>query len=240
MTDFTRLKACLRDLTGAVKELTHHIPHNGDSVAGSRHDITPGILIPPEAPPEAHRARKSTLAAIHQLEVLLGEPTDFLQRLAIQVSYKEGTEVLACIPLHGSVPMKDVSDLADVPEARLWRVVRMTATAGFLQEPEPGSVAHTALSALFFTKPSHLDAAMFLAGTLSPAALQMADTTKHLEWSEHPKTSSFASHYEQQPRLQRQCMAYLRYATGDASATGTDILTCLERLRGSNAHVVEV
>lgn len=67
-------------------------------------------------------------------------------------------QVLACIPLKGSILAKDVADMAGVPETRLWRVVRITATASFLHESQPGHIAHTALSAPFVTNLSFLDA----------------------------------------------------------------------------------
>jgi hypothetical protein len=54
----------------------------------------------------------------------------------------------------------------------------MTTTAGFLQEPQADHVAHSALSSPFVTKPSCLDAAMFLAGTVAPAALQLPTATQ--------------------------------------------------------------
>ncbi|ROV99515.1 hypothetical protein VMCG_06382 [Cytospora schulzeri] len=65
----------------------------------------------------------------------------------------------------------DLADLVNVPATQLQRVVRLI-TAGFLQEPHPGSgeVAHTELSASFVTHFPNLEAAMFLGGTAAPAA----------------------------------------------------------------------
>ena len=158
--------------------------------------------------------------------------------------------MLACIPLSDSVPFKDVADLAGVPEMQLCRVVRMTATAGFLHEPQPSHVAHSALSAPFVTKPSFLDAAMFLSETAAPTALQMAVATQRFGHSQRPDESAysvafntsatFASACEQQSRLQRQWPAYLRYGTGDVDASVTDILTRLDWLSLDNTSVVEV
>ena len=87
-------------------------------------------------------------------------------------------QVLACIPLSGSIPFKEVADLAGVPETQLCRIVRMTATAGFLYKPWPGHVAHTALSATFVTNLAFLDATMFLAETAAPTAMHMAMATQ--------------------------------------------------------------
>ena len=69
-------------------------------------------------------------------------------------------QVIACIPLTGSVSIEELAQLADVPEIMLSRVVRMIATSGFLCEPQPGFVAHTPLSASFSTDLSFFDAAV--------------------------------------------------------------------------------
>lgn len=158
--------------------------------------------------------------------------------------------MLACIPLSGSVPFKDVADLAGVTETQICRVVRMTATAGFLHEPQPGHVAHSNMSAPFVTKPSFLDAAMFVSEIAAPTALQMAVATQRFGHSQRPNEcaynlafntpTTFASACEGQSRLQRQWPAYLRYGTGDVDASITDILTRLDWPSLGNTSVVEV
>jgi hypothetical protein len=65
------------------------------------------------------------------------------------------------------------SGLAGISPGQLDRIVRMTATAGFLCQPKRGRVAHTQLSAGLVTDMSLLDATMFLAESASPTALQM-------------------------------------------------------------------
>ena len=159
-------------------------------------------------------------------------------------------QVLVCIPLSGSVSSSDVAELTGVPETQLCRVVRMTATAGFLCEPKPRHLAHTALSASFITKPSFLDAAMFLAETAAPAALNMAAATHRFGNSQRThesayniafKTSAtFATVCEQRAKLRRQWLAYLRYGMGDADASITDILTRLDWDSLGSASVAEV
>lgn len=126
----------------------------------------------------------------------------------------------------------------------------MMATAGFLHEPQPGCVEHSALSAPFVTKPSLLDAAMFLSESAAPTALQMAAATQRFGHSQRPDESAyniasntstaFASACEQQSRLKRRWSAYLRYGTGDVDTSVTDILTRLDWLSLGNTSVVEV
>ena len=158
-------------------------------------------------------------------------------------------QVLACIPLSGNIRSKEVADLVGVPEMQLCRVVRMMATAGFLQEPRPGHVAHTALSAPFVTNLSFLDATMFLAETAVPTAMHMATATQR---DDHPvspsdspyslafKTSqSFHSACVEQTRLQRQWTAYRRCA-GDMDDSITDLLGRLNWHSLGSACIVDV
>lgn len=158
-------------------------------------------------------------------------------------------QVLAYIRLNGSVPAKDVADLAGVPETQLCRIVRMTATAGFLHEPQPGHIAHTALSAPFVTKLSYLDAAMFLADIAAPVALQMAATTQRHGHSTSPSESAYAlafntsqtfrSACEQRPKLRRQWSAYLQCA-GDMDDSVAELLNRLDWRSLGNACIVDV
>jgi len=114
----------------------------------------------------------------------------------------------------------------------------MTATAGFLHEPSSAHVAHTALSASFVTRPSHLDALMFIAETAAPAALHMAAATKKFGQSIQPQESpfnvalgtsvSFASICEQNSKPRRQWLAYLRHILGYSDLDVADNLTSFD------------
>lgn len=161
-------------------------------------------------------------------------------------------QVLACVPLHGSVRVQDIADLTGVSELQLHRVLRMMAMVGFLQEPEPGQMAHTDLSASFVNRPSHLDAAMFLSETVSPAALHMASITeRHGQQSEDARESgyavafntsqSFQSQCLKRPRLQLQWAAYLRDVTNvvdDGASIGP--LESLDWCSFGDACIVDV
>jgi putative SOS response-associated peptidase YedK len=143
-----------------------------------------------------------------------------------------------------------VADVAGVPEMQLSRVVRLTATAGFLREPRPGYIEHTPLSAPFVTKLSYFDAAMFIAETAAPAAMQMAAATRHQEQSTNGATRSpfmltsdtlqtFQTAHDQRPKLQRQWSAYLM-CTGDCEDGVTEILRRLDWPSLGTACVVDV
>ncbi|MDI1492733.1 MAG: hypothetical protein OHK93_004515 [Ramalina farinacea] len=166
----------------------------------------------------------------NELATSVREPADFLHHLASQVEilaclrWLGEFQVLACIPVLERVPIKDVADLSGVPEGQLLRVIHLTATAGFLHEPQPGQVTHSALSAPFVTNPSYLDAAMFLATSATPAALDMALTSQRFGESDRPdetaynvalKTSKpFHTARQQCTKLHRQWSAYLHYSGG--------------------------
>lgn len=126
----------------------------------------------------------------------------------------------------------------------------MTATAGFLHEPYPMHVAHSALSAPFVTRPSYLDAVMFLSETAAPAAMHMAAATQRFGQSQRPHESAynvalntsitFVNMCEQRSKLQRQWPAYLRHAMGGVELSVTDVLTCFDWPSLGSATVVEV
>lgn len=160
-------------------------------------------------------------------------------------------QVLACIPLGSSVAAKDLADLAGVPEEQLLRVARMTATAGFLHEPEPGFLAHTPLSEPFVTKLVYLDATMFLSQTAAPAASMMAAATKRNRLGQGEETAlnlalgipsvseTFQSMRQSRPKLQRQWLA-LQRCEADREACIVELLSQLDWQTLQNAYVVDV
>lgn len=158
-------------------------------------------------------------------------------------------QVLAYIPLNGSVPVKDIAELADVPEITLCRIVRMMATAGFLSEPQPGRIAHTALSAQFVTKLSYLDAAMFLAETAAPVSLKMGEATRRFPCSNLPNESAYSLAFStsqpfqaicrQKNKISRQWSAYLQCAEDPADSM-TDILGRLDWRNVRKACMIDV
>ena len=136
-----------------------------------------------------------------------------------------------------------------VLESQLCEIVRMTATAVFLYEPRPGYIAHTVLSTPFVTKLTYLDAAMFLAGTAAPIALQMTTATQRHGHSDSPNESAytfafntsqtFKSACEQRMKLQSQWSAFLQCA-GDTGNTFTELLSRLDWRNLASACIVDV
>ena len=139
-----------------------------------------------------------------------------------------------------------------MPESQLRRIVHLTASAaGFLQEPRPGHIAHSALTAPFVARPSYLDAATFLSDMAAPAALHMTRATQRFGESERESESAlnvalntdstFAEMCERQSKLQRQWPAYLHHALGgDGEPTAEDVAACFDWRSLGTAAVVEV
>ena len=159
-------------------------------------------------------------------------------------------QVLACIPMNDKISVSNVSDLLGVPALELCRVVRMTATAGILCEPEPGSVAHTPMSIYFVTRPSLLDTTVFIAATAAPTALHMADATRVGKDALQAHVSAYGlfsnssasleARCEQEPRLRRQVVAFQRFAASVADEDGITAISSLDWHRLGAAKVVEV
>jgi hypothetical protein len=84
MTSLSQLEAYTSEIAAAAKSLSSYC-RNVDGPMDSVQANLPQGLVPPEAPGEAHRARRSIIANAAKLQTLLSEPADFLQRLAAQV-----------------------------------------------------------------------------------------------------------------------------------------------------------
>ncbi|MCJ1399417.1 hypothetical protein MMC11_002619 [Xylographa trunciseda] len=252
MDSLTQLESHSNELATAVKNLANY-----SRSLVVQQNSTHQPLIDPEAPKEIHRAKASILSNAARVRTLVCGPTDFLKHLASQIEllaclrWLGEFQILACIPLVGCVPIKDVADLSGVPEAQLGRVIRLTATAGFLRELQIGRVAHTSLSAPFVANPAFLDAAMFLAESAAPSALHMAPATQSFAGSHRPHESAwslalntskpFHTARAERPKLNRQWSAYLHYAAGLHTVEEVaDMLSQLSWSRLSNACIVEM
>ncbi|GFF40018.1 hypothetical protein IFM58399_05780 [Aspergillus lentulus] len=254
MDDLAQLQSCSNELATAITSLASYAGGGNTQQAINNQS--------PFEPEEVQRAKGNILAVATKLRALICGPTDFLQHLASQseilacLRWLGEFQILACIPLVGSAPIKDIADLTNVPESRLRRIIRLTATAGFLREPERDHVAHTPLSASFFSNPSLLDAAMFLSESAAPTALQMPQTAQVKEKSSSPPSNGtpcdlalprgteFHTARKRRPKLNRQWLAYLHHAAG--LHTADDIAAVLTQLdwpkltNGRDGSIIEV
>ena len=85
MTSLAQLENYTNELSAAVKTLANHSRNVEDSSVDFAGGSPPKPLLRPDAPSEAHRARRSVLSVVAKLQTLLGEPADFLQQLSRQV-----------------------------------------------------------------------------------------------------------------------------------------------------------
>lgn len=127
----------------------------------------------------------------------------------------------------------------------------MTATAGFLHEPEPGLVAHTPLSASFSTELSYFDAAMFLSNQVAPSALHLNLGSQKqegfspfgLDDAVGNSNYSIGALYTGSlggPRLTRQCLAYRDSICGTDDDSLTDLFRQLNWQSLGEATIVYV
>ncbi|KAL4807467.1 hypothetical protein BDV18DRAFT_167991 [Aspergillus unguis] len=164
-------------------------------------------------------------------------PPAFLQQLVLQTHLLANLQwlceyqVLACIPLNGAVAFEEVAAISNVPVDRLQAAVRLMATVGFLCEHTSGHLAHTPLSASFVTEPDLLDAALFLAQTAVPAALQLPRSPE--------LASNTSAQAQMQPRMQRQFAAYLMRGIVDEAAAVNEVLGLVD-WAGMGAIIVDI
>lgn len=157
-------------------------------------------------------------------------------------------QITAYVPLSDSISLDELAELADVPEHTLSRVVRMTATAGFLHEPQLGCVAHTPLSLAFTNELLYFDAAMFLANRVAPSALDLTpfehkqdhgglNGSSNMVGSQSAQT--FASHRAKEPQLNRQWLAYC-HSVGSVQKDLATLINLLNWQSLGDASVVHV
>ncbi|KAL2138955.1 hypothetical protein VTI28DRAFT_5995 [Corynascus sepedonium] len=221
MDNLAQLEADVEQLTAAVKRLINQ--------CNATNSLDEGLATT-NAPEDINKERARILATLGGIRTLIGRPVDFLQHLASQVQiiaclrWLAEYQILACIPPEVSVPIKDLADLTGVAEGQLTRVIRLTATTGFLRETKPCSVSHTPLSVQFTTDQSLLDAVVFMAESVAPAALRMASATQHFGATCSPNESAyglatrdmrpFHIALQEHSKLSRQWSAYLCHAGG--------------------------
>ncbi|KAI1318224.1 hypothetical protein F5Y16DRAFT_406384 [Xylariaceae sp. FL0255] len=253
MTSLSLLETQSANLVASIRSLVVHCQSQG--ISGEFQE-TSTTFSSSGGLTDVYRMRKTILDQLANIQSSLQTPPDFLRQLATQnqllacLRWLGDFQVLAFIPLIGSVATRDVADLSGTPEAQLTRVIHMMSTAGFLQQPQPGHVGHTALSTSFVKNPSLLDASLFLSETAGPSALQMSAATQRFGMSDRmdetayniafSDPAAFANVYMQRPRLQRQWRAYLRYAGGDFETDLLDVLCRYNWDSLDNATVVEV
>lgn len=81
MDRVSQLEAYASELIRSVQSLASYCRNTKSHPLSS----TPRSLVPPEAPQNVHRTRRTVLASITNIQIILADPVDFLQHLASQV-----------------------------------------------------------------------------------------------------------------------------------------------------------
>ncbi|KAH0120427.1 hypothetical protein KCU60_g884, partial [Aureobasidium melanogenum] len=192
-----------------------------DAVTKTNHSRT-DCLVPSRASSESLRARTSILDSSGSLQSMLRDPRGLLEHLMFQVQllaslqWLSSFQVLACIPIEHPTTFEDVAELASVSESQLIRIARIAAMAGFLREPKPGHVVHSALSAQFVLEPFSLDALLFISDVVNPTSMQMTRATKTYGETQNPDRTPYQLVFHTTPdsvvdtKLRRQHAAFGR------------------------------
>ncbi|KAI8956190.1 hypothetical protein F4801DRAFT_525734 [Xylaria longipes] len=251
MNNLDELGANCEQLLKAVDNLSSQMQNGGLDLSSS------------DRVSDTSRARSKVLGLLDQIASSLKGPDEFIQGLS------HGCQLLAClqwlvqfhvlgyIPPTGSAQLTDIADLVGVSEVSLSRIVRVVAAAGFLTEPQPGHIAHTALSAPFVKDTAYIDTITFLANTAAPAASYMTAATvqyqqRRIYHEARPSayslasksSSSFDADCQQRPKLLRRYESYIRcISETDQKMDDEDAAKLLLQLDWqalSNARVVVV
>ncbi|RMZ73883.1 O-methyltransferase family [Pyrenophora seminiperda CCB06] len=220
--DLAQLDALCSDLTVAARAFRSLCDSSGNSSPDSNVSVKDPLFLstnPHDTEHEIAMVRRNLCGITTRLQTLLSGPTCFIRRMAAQnqllacLKWLGEFQITAYVPLSDSISLDELAELADVPEHTLSRVVRMTATAGFLHEPQLGYVAHTPLSLSFTNELLYFDAAMFLANKVAPSALDLTpfeQKRNNAVWDMTGSQSfeSFAAQRAQEPQLNRQWLAY--------------------------------
>lgn len=249
MNSITQLEIYANELACAAQSIVTYC-QNADIASSG-----PQLSISKDAPEQFHQGRRKILANVAKIQVLLEDSEDFVQRMAKEiqmlasVQWLSSLQVLICLPLGVNLAIKNLAQLAGVQETALARVVRMTASRGFLQEPQPGQIMHTSLSSRFVSHRRFRDATMFLAECCTPSALHMKPAVQHPTTADVPRESGYSLAFptsvpftkacSMAPKLQRQWSAFLHY-TGHFDKRFTEVLTRLDWANLGDSCIVEV
>ncbi|KAJ4422984.1 hypothetical protein N0V82_002378 [Gnomoniopsis sp. IMI 355080] len=150
-----------------------------------------------DAPVAVRDARQRLLGAALKLQQLATDPAEHLSWLSCQyqiitaIHWLCHFEVLSALPMHGVVKYTHVSSICNVPVRQLESMARMAMASNFLCEPEPGRVAHSALSRYFAVNHAFPGWIRFMTGYYMPCAAKSISATE--KWGETTNKHQTAS-----------------------------------------------
>ncbi|GKT47440.1 O-methyltransferase aurJ [Colletotrichum spaethianum] len=188
--------------------------------------------------------RKKLLEAAIKLIQFATLPEEYLDHLAN--SYQELTcvrwlvdlEVLQHLPYNGSISHPVLAAKAGVPEKQLKGVARMAVLNGFLEEPQPGHVAHSRSSALLVRDDNFMNWARWMMNYSMPVAYKFADATRR--WGEtdaknqtafnvaQNTTDPFFDHIRKNAELTSVFSGYMRNVTASRPWSLSHAVECFD------------
>ncbi|KAJ5948878.1 hypothetical protein N7454_002185 [Penicillium verhagenii] len=218
----------IQSLTGYLESIGHPPPSNDRRA--------PTVVLPDNAPSDAHAARERILDHCLRLFQLVAGPSEYLANLQTGYQYISCLrwlchfKIFHLVPQQGSISYADLAILANVPEGALKSISRMAMTDGLFVESPPQHIAHSATSASIQANPGFHDWAVFNSDISAPTALAMVDA--HEKWKDtfdathtaynvaFDTDMPFFKHLSQDAERHRQFAGYMRAVT---SSQGTGL-----------------
>ncbi|EPE30001.1 S-adenosyl-L-methionine-dependent methyltransferase [Glarea lozoyensis ATCC 20868] len=249
------LEECAQRICSASRVISLYHASEGKLQSSFSPEST-SITIPEDAPPSVMDARQTIVSAAATIQQLMEEPTEYLPNL--QVHYQHLSclrwlchfNVMACIPLTGSVPYSEIATVAGVPEIQLRSVCRMAMTSNLLCEPKVGEIAHNAVSKTFVGNPGLVDWALFMTQFSMPTAAKMVEATE--KWGSTSKKNETAFNLamdtdlplfdfvKKSPEMTKQFAGYMRNVQSSEKTHIRHLVSGYDWKSLGNAVVVDV
>jgi 6-hydroxytryprostatin B O-methyltransferase len=187
-------------------------------------------LLPADAPAAVLAEQTGLQDALSEAAILATDAEDFVPGLAVRnnqfgcLRWICHFRIPEALPVTGpALPYATVADKTGVPLHQLQSIARMAMLAGFLSEPEPGHLAHSALSAAMVRQPALMEWARFVTATSAPMVPAMVEATERWGEDRSPNKTAYAAawqtelalfpHVASDPGLQARYSAYMRVMT---------------------------
>lgn len=158
--------------------------------------------------------------------------------------------IFCLVPIEGSISYTLLAESAKTSVRQLKTVIRMVMTNHLFCEPRPGTVAHTATSALLATNPDFHDWACFMCEVSVPASTRMVEASKRWPGSTDKTQTSyniafdtrlpFFDHLNTMPDRTRQFANYMKQVTNSETMSIEHLLNGYDWASLGEAIVVDV
>ncbi|GAB7347679.1 hypothetical protein MBLNU459_g5246t1 [Dothideomycetes sp. NU459] len=144
------------------------------------------------------QARNQLIAASRQLHFLALYPSEAAKWYTIYGTHDTSSlrwlyhfRIPQAVPLQGSIAVAELADKCKVEQRRLIRVLRHAMTNHWFCEPEPGRVAHSAMSSLIVTDDRIYGQIGYQTEVVFPSAAKVVEATERFGSSESHSNAAF-------------------------------------------------